>query len=135
MFGPEQITLANICHGAAAEVFERELARVLENIADPNTEPEAKRGITVQFQFLPNGKRSTVVIAYVVKSALAVIKTESSSAFIAMEKGELGLYSMNVDQGILPLQEQTPTAVDEIRPISPQPKSATTIKTAPPSSN
>ncbi len=41
----EPLTLATICGGAAFEVFQRELAEVLENIADVNTKTNKVRKI------------------------------------------------------------------------------------------
>ncbi len=36
------VTLDNLGHGAARELFERELTAVLENILDPNTPPHGQ---------------------------------------------------------------------------------------------
>lgn len=45
------ISLATLNKGAAIELFEQELKRVIENIADPNVEPTAKRKITLTVVF------------------------------------------------------------------------------------
>lgn len=51
------LTLDTICEGGVPEVFERELRAVLNNIADPNTEAEKVRGITLKFSFRPTEDR------------------------------------------------------------------------------
>ena len=43
------LTQETICAGGVPEVFEREPRAVLNNIADPNTEAEKVRGITLKF--------------------------------------------------------------------------------------
>ena len=43
----EKINLSNLGNGAAKELFERELDRVLKDILDPNTEATAQREIYV----------------------------------------------------------------------------------------
>lgn len=40
---PEGVSLSNLCGGAIEEVFQKEFATVLANIADVNTNPEANR--------------------------------------------------------------------------------------------
>jgi hypothetical protein len=136
MQGPERVSLGNICGGAAAEVFECELAKVLENIADPNTDPETARGLTLEFKFAPNVKRNKVAIAYVVKTKLATIKTEASNAFIAIDQGELGLYSVDQNQPSLPgMEPPRIPVVEEIRPLSAPPDKTATMRTSPPTAN
>ena len=39
----QYVSLDNLGHGAAAEMFEAELARVIANISDPNTKPDEAR--------------------------------------------------------------------------------------------
>ena len=58
----KQLNLNNIKGGAAVEMFEQELARVLENINNPNTEPDATREITMKFTFKPAKDRSSAIV-------------------------------------------------------------------------
>jgi hypothetical protein len=49
-------SLATIADGAVDEAFQIELQKVLLNIADPNTDPSAKREINLKIVFAPIGE-------------------------------------------------------------------------------
>lgn len=51
------ITLESLAGGALAEMFDHELARVLTNIANPNTPSKAAREIVIKVQVKPNETR------------------------------------------------------------------------------
>lgn len=55
--GFERVTLGNLAGGGAEEIFQRELARVLANIGDVNTMPQAKRKIVLTMDFLAKETR------------------------------------------------------------------------------
>jgi hypothetical protein len=80
---PEEISLDNICNGAVEEVFQRELKYVLENIADVNTDPEAKRKITFEFTFEPFEDRSGAHIIFACKSKQAPVNAAAGMMFLA----------------------------------------------------
>lgn len=48
-----KITFDSIAGGELAERFKIALAQVGRNILDPNMDPEAKRGITINLSFVP----------------------------------------------------------------------------------
>ena len=50
----ERLTLANMCSGGVQERIDRALAKVSDNILDPNTEAKKKREVTVKIIFTPN---------------------------------------------------------------------------------
>lgn len=78
---PTTLTVANIANGAAVELFEEELEHVLENMLDPNTDPKAKRVVTLKFTFVPNRDRDS-----------ADVKVEAASKLAPMHSGEGGIY-------------------------------------------
>lgn len=51
------VTLVGLADGAVEERFQVELAKVIDNIKDPNTEAEKARRITVTFVFSPDKER------------------------------------------------------------------------------
>lgn len=53
---PQPLSLANLAGGAAIERFDIELARVLENIADPNTSLKPRK-ITLEVVIKPDDRR------------------------------------------------------------------------------
>lgn len=50
---PQQIKLETLGEGLLNELFQEELARVVENLRDINTSPTAERVITVRLGFRP----------------------------------------------------------------------------------
>jgi hypothetical protein len=88
----ETLTLNNLAEGAAEELFQHELSRVLENILDPNTEPEAKRQITLKVTFAPkegkDGERETSDVSLEVSSKLAAIRGVGSGLYLGRRSGK-----------------------------------------------
>lgn len=74
--------------GAAAEKFAAELAAVLDNIRDPNTEAEGVRKITVTWTFLPQKDRETVMVAIQAKSAMAATKPSGDVMYLGRAEGQ-----------------------------------------------
>jgi hypothetical protein len=52
--GPIELNIGNVCGGAVSELFEHEVARIMKNIGDVNTNPEEKRSLTLEFKFKPS---------------------------------------------------------------------------------
>ena len=67
----EKLSLANISQGAAIERFDLALGEILDNIQDPNTDPEAVREINLKVKIKPNELRemAAIVIEVVPKPA------------------------------------------------------------------
>ena len=83
--GPVNANIGNICGGAVPEQFEHEMRRILANIADPNTDPEAKRSLTLEFKFTPSPDRKAAVVSFMCKSKVAGVQGVAGSIF--MSKG------------------------------------------------
>jgi hypothetical protein len=109
MLEPEQLNIGNVCRGAAVEVFEKALAEVLKNIADPNTLAEAKRGIALKFDFKPMKDRSGAEVTFKCDTKLAGIEAVSGSIFISKQAGTLRGYTRDIRQDMLFAKEETPT--------------------------
>ena len=58
----KEVTLENVGNGAAIDFFNEELKKVLENIADENTQPDAVRKITLDFKIKPSKDRSGCIV-------------------------------------------------------------------------
>jgi hypothetical protein len=85
----EGVTLDTIGGGALSELFGAELDRILANIADPNTDPTAKRQVTITVAFKPNRDRDVANVELKCASKLAGITTVSAQLFIGKHKGKL----------------------------------------------
>lgn len=66
-------SILRMAAGAIEERVDYEVTRVVENILDPNTKPDAKRKITVTLEFLPDSERKHIAIAATAKSILRLV--------------------------------------------------------------
>ena len=86
--GLKELTLENICEGRAAQIFEREKKKILENIADPSTDPKKPRKITMEVIFTPNKERDALEVVARGKSNLQPLSDiEGQSIKISYAKG------------------------------------------------
>jgi len=65
------LNLSTIKDGAIQEQFELEMAKVLENLHDLNTEPQKKRQVTITLDFATDDNREVIGMVHQVKSKLA----------------------------------------------------------------
>jgi hypothetical protein len=85
----EMLTLSNICQGSAEEIFLRELQKVCENIADPNTNAKAARSIVLEFKIKPFEDRSGAQITFDCKSKVPGVATVGGQMFLARQGTKL----------------------------------------------
>ena len=78
----ETVTLSNLCGGAVEEVFQREWAQVLANIGDVNTNPEAKRKLTLEFTVKPFEDRSGAQVTFACKSKTVPVEEVKGTIFL-----------------------------------------------------
>lgn len=103
-----------------SERVNRELADIVANIDDPNTDPKAMRELTVKIKIKPDEKRSFANINYVVTTKKAPAKPVEITAMVAPDQhGELSLfvneYGQNPDQHDLPIEKpQNVTPMKEV---------------------
>ena len=83
------VSLDTIGGGALSELFAAELARVLANIADPNTDTNAKRAIGITVTFAANAERDVANVTLTCSSKLAGIKKVSTQLFMGRKDGKL----------------------------------------------
>jgi hypothetical protein len=82
------VTLDNIGGGALAELFAMELARVLANIADVNTDEKGKRTIAISVSFKPKD-RDVADVELTCSSKLAPTAKVSTQVFMGRQAGKL----------------------------------------------
>jgi len=78
----EEVSLSNLCGGAIEEVFQREWAAILANVADVNTDPEAKRKLTLEFTVAPFEDRSGAKVTFSCKSKTVHVESVSGTVFL-----------------------------------------------------
>ena len=72
-------------NGAFLERADYEMQKIIKNIRDPNTKPDAKRKITMTLTFLPDYDRQNIDVAFDVKSTPAAVSTVDTTLYIAGE--------------------------------------------------
>ena len=92
------VQLSEIDNGGLQQRFENELARVIENIIDPNTDPGKKRKIQINIEVVPKGNRDDVALAMEVKSTLLPRRKVYADVLIDTD-GE-GVYANELRSGV-----------------------------------
>jgi len=83
----EKVTLANLAMGGAVELFDEELRKVMENIADINTDPKTARTITLQVKIVPDKDRSFGPVEISCASKMAPVSKLSTRLFFGKDRG------------------------------------------------
>lgn len=87
--------IMDMAMGAIMEIVDRETDRVVANITDPNTEPAAKRKITITLTFAPDDYRTTAQMQAQAKSTLApIVPVHTMMCITRARSGELLLAEM-----------------------------------------
>ena len=100
----DELSLLTLMGGLAVERFDDELTKVLENIIDPNTKPDATRSITLKVTMKPNKNRGLSDMILEVGSKIANPDKASTTVFIAMTKTGPVATEHNPNQPSLPLE-------------------------------
>lgn len=98
----EEVSLKTLGSGAAIERFDVELQKVLENIADPNTDPKKVREVTLKMKIFPNEERSYAVMEIHTDRKLAPMKPYETGAFMGSDGRRTRAYENDPKQQKLP---------------------------------
>jgi hypothetical protein len=79
---PDEVSLATLRSGAAVEMFDAALAKVLRNIADVNTPATAERAVTLTVKFHPGEERDEASYSVHVVPKLAADKPATGNMFV-----------------------------------------------------
>ena len=111
------IRLDTIADGAAEALFQAELQRVLQNIADPNTDAEATREITIKVRWSPTEERTMAPVRVFATSKLAPVSPAGTVVYIGRRGGKLIAVENNPKQ--LTLDTAAPPAPTPLRAVQP----------------
>ena len=92
------VTLETLADGAAAELFQSELDKVLRNIQDPNTDATAVRKVTLEVTFAPDEEREMGNVKVKATSRLAGLKGAETRVFFGRHQGQLVATEWNPKQ-------------------------------------
>jgi hypothetical protein len=112
---PKNMTLATLGNGAAEELFQKELANVLGDIANPNKPWKTTRKISLTVEFVPNEERKFAHVVVTCEAKLPGAKPFMSAAYFAEDKdGKLIACEPNMQQ--LTIFDFMPENVSELKP-------------------
>jgi hypothetical protein len=103
------LNIGNVCNGAVPEIFERLLSEVMKNIADVNTDEEAKRSMVLKFTFNPYPARDGAVIELSTATKLAPVEVIKGNAFFSRRATGMRAYARDPKQAALFAGEQVQT--------------------------
>jgi len=99
-----ELSLDTLARGAAVEAVNEELARIVENIVDPNTPAKTVRSVTLTIKVKPNEQRNMGEVSIQAKSTLAPVEAVETSFMLERQGGKhkaLEISSARADQHLL----------------------------------
>jgi hypothetical protein len=94
----QQVTLETLNSGAVIDLFEAEWRKLLNNIQDPNTKPDAVRKVKIEIAVKPAKDRRNASTSVSVTASLATIVPHEASIVIGVENGETQAYAFDPNQ-------------------------------------
>lgn len=82
-----EISLATLHGGVAMDLFNEELRKVMENIADPNATPDAVRTISIKVRIKPDKERRFATTTASSSSTLAPVSPTEGTMFFRSTDG------------------------------------------------
>ena len=104
----QTMSLPTLGNGAACELFEDELKRVLENILDVNTDAEATRSVTLKMTVKPDADREGARVLLEASSKIAPQMGVGTAMFIGKQAGQAVAVEHNPKQLQLQLDKGNP---------------------------
>jgi hypothetical protein len=102
----KQVTLETLNSGAGFDLFDFEWRKLLENIRDPNTKPDAVRKVKIEIAVKPAKDRRNASTSVSVNANLAKVVPHESSIVIGIENGEAQAYAFDPKQKSLAFDEE-----------------------------
>jgi len=93
--------LIDLDGGVIQERINYELAKVIKNIADDNTEAKKKRKIQINIVMMPKDEtRRELMISFDIKTTLSPVKGGESTLYLTTsdDGGKIGLFENNFEQ-------------------------------------
>lgn len=78
-------SILQMARGAFQERVDLEMAKVIDNILDPNTKPTQKRKLTLTIEFSPDDERQNIGVGFTVKPTLAPLVPARTTLWVAGE--------------------------------------------------
>ena len=90
-------SIIEMCGGAFIERADYEIGKILENIADVNTEPNKKRTLTLKFEFTPNMDRNIIKVIFKAEKKVVPYTPVETGLYLKTENGNSKAYELIPD--------------------------------------
>ena len=80
-----QKSILQMARGAIQERADYEMAKLLNNVLDPNTKATAKRKLVLTLELLPDDSRQNITVSCTAKSTLAATNPVTTALYVAGE--------------------------------------------------
>ena len=107
----ETISLETLKGGAVIQLFNEELAKVMENIMDPNTEAEAVREVTLKVKIKPDRDRATGSVQIIPTAKLAPAVALGTRMFFGKKGGKYLAWEHDPQQLQLPMSREDVSSI------------------------
>lgn len=105
--------ISSIASGALVEQVDCEIQKVLQNIADPNTDPERKRKIVISLIFEGDSDREIADVTFETKSVLVPSRRQTTR--VAFEKHGINIVAEELKRGTMKGQTVLDNETGEIK--------------------
>lgn len=85
MHQQQQKSILQMARGAIQERADYEMAKLLNNVLDPNTKATAKRKLVLTLELLPDDSRQNITVSCTAKSTLAATNPVTTALYVAGE--------------------------------------------------
>src|SRR5262245_66521770 len=110
--GVRKLTLDGFKDGAAVQLFDSALEKVLDSIDDPNTPTKAKRRITMTFDFATDEERRLGRVLLSVDTKTPGARSIETGIFLGRDKGVLVAVESPRQDEMFPDPERKPRVGD-----------------------
>lgn len=81
----DKTSILEMSRGAILERTDYEMGKVIDNILDPNTKPDAKRKVTITLELTPDAERKQITVRTVAKATLVPTDAITTSLYITSQ--------------------------------------------------
>lgn len=82
MDGESKKSILEMARGGFLEQVDYEMAKVIDNILDPNTKATGKRRITVTMELIPDDSRTKIAVSFATKLGLVATNPLTTSLYV-----------------------------------------------------
>lgn len=121
----EYISFDRMCGSAVMENFTEELREIMRNIADPNTDPEKARTLTIKLTFKPDKGRRGIKATVLMDHKLAPRLANETMLLLGknLRNGRIEMRELGDESQVISTQEKVVPVRAEVVPTAQEPRS------------